>query len=117
MTPRDGSVLAFAGLWSAWGTGDRPLITCSVLTTAARGALADVHDRMPVPVPVRRWAEWLNGPFESVILPTLTTDQMIDGIEIRPVRPDVGNVRHNGSQLTEPIPIELGQDHDSWTLF
>jgi putative SOS response-associated peptidase YedK len=121
MTPRDGSVLAFAGLWSAWGTGDEPVLTCSVLTTAARGALAEVHDRMPVPVPVRRWDEWLNGPFDAAILPSLTPEALISDLEIRSVGAEVGNVRHNGPQLTAPrtpaTAPELRQESDTWTLF
>ncbi|HEX7746682.1 MAG TPA: SOS response-associated peptidase, partial [Micromonosporaceae bacterium] len=48
MTPQDGRPLAFAGLWSVWGGGPDPLLTCSVVTTAAVGELALVHDRMPL---------------------------------------------------------------------
>jgi putative SOS response-associated peptidase YedK len=115
MTPADGEPLALAGLWSAWG--DRPLLTCTVITTAARGGLAAVHDRMPVPVPARRWTEWLNGPFDAAVLPSLTTEEMISKIDIRRVGPAVGNVRHNGVQLTSPMTPELQQDQQELTLF
>ena len=53
MTPLDGSPLAFAGLWSMWG-GET--LTCSMLTTAALGGLARVHDRMPLILPRRALA-------------------------------------------------------------
>lgn len=55
MTPSDGSVLAFAGIWSVWDGSGGPLLTFSVLTTAALGELAEVHDRMPLLLPRDRW--------------------------------------------------------------
>jgi putative SOS response-associated peptidase YedK len=116
LTPRDGSLLALAGLWSVWGPPDAPVLTCTVLTTAARGELARVHDRMPVPVPARHWAQWLEGPFDPEAVPALATDEMISGMEIRRVGAAVGNVRNNGPALLEPAP-EQGQESDTLTLF
>jgi putative SOS response-associated peptidase YedK len=100
MTPADGSVLAFAGLWSAWG--QESVLTCSVLTTAARGGLARVHDRMPLILPRERWADWLAGGGDPAGLLSPMTDRELATIDVRPVRPDVGNVRNNGPQLLEP---------------
>jgi putative SOS response-associated peptidase YedK len=60
MTPRDGSVLAFAGLWEVWGEGDDRLYTCTVITEPAVGALTEIHDRMPLVLPRDRWADWLD---------------------------------------------------------
>ena len=37
VTPQDGSVLAFAGLWEVWGRGDDRLYTCTVVTSPAVG--------------------------------------------------------------------------------
>ena len=110
MTPADGSPLAFAGLWSMWGNA---VLTCSVVTTAALGGLARVHDRMPLILPRERWPEWLAGggdPLEMLRPPTATE---LDALEIRPVRPDVGNVRNNGPELLQP-PREVP---DAATLF
>src|SRR4051794_5507760 len=58
MTPADGAPLAFAGIWTMW-RGE--LLTCSVLTAAASGPLARVHDRMPLILPPERWAGWLDA--------------------------------------------------------
>jgi putative SOS response-associated peptidase YedK len=110
MTPADGSPLAFAGLWSMWGNA---VLTCSVVTTAALGGLARVHDRMPLILPRERWPAWLAGggdPLEMLRPPTTTE---LDAIEIRPVRPDVGNVRNNGPELLQPPP----EIRDAATLF
>jgi putative SOS response-associated peptidase YedK len=100
MTPGDGSALAFAGLWSAWGP--ESVLTCSVLTTAAAGGLARVHDRMPLILPRERWSGWLAGGGDPVELLRPMTESELAAIEVRPVGPAVGNVRNNGPQLLDP---------------
>ncbi|WP_433297660.1 SOS response-associated peptidase [Actinoplanes sp. CA-030573] len=107
MTPLDGAPLAFAGIWSVWGT--EPVLTCSVLTTASSGGLARVHDRMPLILPRERWAGWLAGGGEPVELLRPMTDSELEAIEVRPVGPAVGNVRNNAPELVEP--------HAAATLF
>jgi putative SOS response-associated peptidase YedK len=100
MSPGDGSPLAFAGIWTTWGP-DR-LLTCSVLTTAAIGGLARVHDRMPLILPRERWAGWLAGGGDPVELLQPMTESELAAIDVRPVGPAVGNVRNNGPQLLDP---------------
>jgi putative SOS response-associated peptidase YedK len=117
MTPADGSVLAFAGLWTAWsgpGSGDR-LLTFSVVTTAAIGDLSLVHDRMPLALPPSRWSSWLRGaPGDDLLAPP--PEEYVAGLEIRPVGPAVGDVRNDGPSLlarveapplTEPAELRL----------
>jgi putative SOS response-associated peptidase YedK len=104
MTPADGSVLAFAGIWSTWNSAK----TCGVLTTAARGGLARVHDRMPLILPADRWAQWLTGePSEELLRPM--TDRELAAIDVRPVGPAVGNVRNNGAHLLDPVPVPAAE--------
>jgi putative SOS response-associated peptidase YedK len=99
MTPSDGSALAFAGVWSAWGP--ESLLTCSVLTTAAKGGLARVHDRMPLILPPGRWSGWLAGGGDPIELLQPMTEGELAAIDVRPVGPAVGNVRNNGPDLIE----------------
>jgi putative SOS response-associated peptidase YedK len=96
MTPRDSSVLAFAGIWTMWR---EQTLTCSVLTTAALGGLAEVHDRMPLILPRERWSQWLAGGGDGPALLAPPTPAELEAIEVRPVRPEVGNVRNNGPEL------------------
>ncbi|MGZ6028540.1 MAG: SOS response-associated peptidase [Myxococcaceae bacterium] len=52
----------FAGLWDQWsGPEGKVLRTCVILTTAAAGAPAAVHDRMPVVLPLELYPRWLSG--------------------------------------------------------
>jgi putative SOS response-associated peptidase YedK len=117
MTPRDGSLLAFAGLWSVWGGGPEPLMTCSVLTTAALGDLAHVHDRMPLALPPGRWAGWLAGDGDDDAMLPAPDHELMSGIEVRPVGPAVGDVRHDGPDLVERVDLPAQFDHAELTLF
>jgi putative SOS response-associated peptidase YedK len=103
MTPRDGGVVAFAGLWSVWGGDEQKLLTCSVITTAARGDLATVHDRMPLMLPPERWDGWLGGDADAESLLAPPSDEYLSGLEIRPVGSAVGDVRNDGPSLVARI--------------
>lgn len=103
MTSRDGRPLAFAGLWSMWG-GPDPIRSCSVITTAAVGDLALVHDRMPLLLPPNRWATWLAAGGDPSDLLAAPAPEMLTNIEIRPVGPAVGDVRNDGPALIEAVP-------------
>ncbi|WP_091090211.1 SOS response-associated peptidase [Micromonospora nigra] len=139
MTPRDGSVLAFAGIWSVWDGPAGPLVTCSVLTTAAVGELAGVHDRMPLLLPADRWSAWLGGDSggaggdtgggaggrgagggraagpEDLLAPPPVS--WLAGLEVRPVGPAVGNVRNDGPGLVARVPVDGAEDPEDMTLF
>lgn len=46
-------MLVFAGLWEPWKDGQ---ISCTFLTEEPHGALADLHDRMPAVLSIKRLA-------------------------------------------------------------
>jgi putative SOS response-associated peptidase YedK len=111
MTPRDGGPLVFAGLWTVWGEGADRLRTCSVVTTAAVGEFALVHDRMPLLLPPDRWATWLDGDPEADALLAPPPGAYLDMLEIRPVGKAVGDVRNDGPRLIERVPGSLLSAH------
>jgi len=105
LTSGDGAPLALAGIWSAWGP--EALLTCSVLTAAAAGGLARVHDRMPLILPADRWPQWLAGGGDPAGLLQPMPVAELDRLEIRAVGAGVGNVRNNGPHLLEPaVPAQ-----------
>ena len=56
----DGSLFAFAGLWSAWTSPAGTTVeSCAILTTTANDLLRDMHDRMPVILPRGSYQQWL----------------------------------------------------------
>ncbi|MGI5523688.1 SOS response-associated peptidase [Micromonospora sp. CA-259024] len=117
MTPSDGSVLALAGIWSVWESGADTRLTFSVLTTAALGDLAEVHDRMPVLLPPERWSAWLAPTDEPERLLIPASPERLAGLEIRPVGAAVGDVRNDGPQLTVRVSVAPATTPQELTLF
>jgi putative SOS response-associated peptidase YedK len=117
ITPEDGSVLAFAGLWEVWGRGEDRLYTCTVVTAPAVGALGEIHDRMPLVLPRERWAEWLDPAREDVeVLTAPTPPELVEALELRPVSTAVNNVANNGPELEARVET-VGPPADQPALF
>jgi putative SOS response-associated peptidase YedK len=60
MTAASEEILGFAGIWTTWKppTGD-PVQSCTIITRAAEGDPAKVHDRMPAILPRGSWEAWV----------------------------------------------------------
>ena len=111
--PQDHGVLAMAGLYEIWrdpttadDDPDRFRWTCTVITTAAEDAVGHIHDRMPLTVDRERWAAWLDPEAPQDHLLDLLVPAASGGLEVYPVSTLVSNVRNNGPQLLEPLPLE-----------
>jgi putative SOS response-associated peptidase YedK len=104
MTRTDGEPIVFGGMWSTWGTDSAQVLTFSIVTLPAQGALARVHDRMPLVLESSRWHDWLTCIDASGLLeaPSL---QYAAGIETRAVSGAVGDVRNDGPDLIKPLSI------------
>ena len=109
--PKDGGVLAMAGLYEIWrdptrsdDDPDRFRWTCTVLTTEAEDSLGHIHDRMPLMVERERWHDWLDPatPGDTSLLVPAAPGRL----EAYPVPTLVSNVRNNGPELVEPLPLE-----------
>jgi putative SOS response-associated peptidase YedK len=111
ITPRDGSLLVAAGVfsWSADSAGS-PLLTCAILTMAAIGPLRAIHEEMPVLLPPDVWSTWLEpNPLtvhtkvvRGLASPSLTL--LVQGLELRRVGNAVRSAANNGPHLLEPAP-------------
>jgi len=112
--PKDGSVMAMAGLYEIWRDptrdDDDPLRfrwTCTVLTTSAEDSLGHIHDRMPLLVEPDRYAAWLDPDrTDPEGLADLLVPAAPGRLEAYPVSTQVNNVRNNGPDLVEPLPLE-----------
>ena len=58
----EGKPLAVAGLWERWQRlgADETIETYTVITTAANGLMAPIHDRMPALLAASDWEAWLD---------------------------------------------------------
>lgn len=111
--PKDGGVLAMAGLYELWRdpakADDDPARwrwTCTVITTEAEDSLGQIHDRMPLMVEPERWAGWLDPATPADGLLDLLTPAAPGRLEAYAVPTLVNNVRNNGVELLEPLPLE-----------
>ncbi|WP_323793848.1 SOS response-associated peptidase [Nocardioides sp.] len=111
--PRDGASLAMAGLYEIWRDPDRAdddpdrfRWTCTVITTDATDDLGRIHDRMPLMVEPERRAAWLDPRTPRAELFDLLVPAAPGSLEAYPVSTRVGNVRNNGPELVEPLPLE-----------
>jgi putative SOS response-associated peptidase YedK len=112
--PRDGGVLAMAGLYEIWrdrskaeDDPDAWLWTCTVLTTEAEDDLGRIHDRMPLLVEPERYGEWLDPQrTDPDDVRRLLVPAAPGLLEAYPVSTEVNAVRNNGAHLLDPIPAE-----------
>ena len=107
-------MLAMAGLYEIWrdpdkaeDDPDRFRWTCTVITTDAEDDVGHIHDRMPLMVEKDRWSSWLDPTTKDKdALLGLLVPASPGALEAYPVSTAVSNVRNNGPELMEPLPLE-----------
>lgn len=60
----DDTVFFFAGLWDYWA--EKELVSFTILTTEPNELISQLHDRMPVILPIENHANWLDPEFQDV---------------------------------------------------
>jgi putative SOS response-associated peptidase YedK len=109
ITPKDGSVLAMAGLYEFWKdrTTDEWVVSYTILTTSAEDDLGHVHDRMPLFLEPDRFDSWLDPAQRgSEALLDLLVPAAPGRLDAFAVSTAVNNVRNNGPELIVPLPAE-----------
>jgi len=90
------SLFAFAGLWERWkGAGGEPVDTFTIVTTDANEAVACIHDRMPVILPLDTVDTWLTAPVADACKLLRPYE---GAVELRAVGPYVSNVNNEGPE-------------------
>jgi putative SOS response-associated peptidase YedK len=96
---------ALAGLWEAWRdpSSGEWLRTCSIVTTEANEALAQIHDRMPVILDEDAYAAWLGEiPTDAAELKGLL--RPFDGqLDMWPVSGRMNKGDIEGPGVLEPV--------------
>jgi putative SOS response-associated peptidase YedK len=111
--PADRGVLAMAGLYEIWRDPDKAeddptrfLWTCTVLTTSAEDSLGHIHDRMPLMLAPDAYDAWLDPSRDDRDdLLALLEPAAPGRLEAYPVSTLVSNVKNNGPELLDPIPL------------
>jgi putative SOS response-associated peptidase YedK len=105
--PLDGGLLALAGLKETYLSPDGSEIdTACLISTQARGAAAEVDERMPLIVEERRFARWLDcrAAEPSGIAPLLVCPDGLS-LEAIPISEKVNTVANTGPELHEPYNL------------
>ena len=98
---RDGSPLAFGGLWEIWTQPDGTLLCAyTIIITAVNDDMAGVRDRMPLILDESTWEAWLAG--DAGAAPLMGPAQG-DTVRMWPVSRAVNSVPNNGVELIAPI--------------
>lgn len=99
----DHALFSMAGIWELWQDSDgNELQSCAVITTEAKGAISQIHHRMPVHIDVNNYDQWLDCKNEQS-----TPDQLLfpdsENYEFYPVNTMVNNSRNEGADLIQPM--------------
>ncbi|MER6813244.1 SOS response-associated peptidase [Spirillospora sp. NPDC000708] len=120
--PKDGGVMAMAGLYELWKPRDEEdadwLWTCTVITTDAPDDLGRIHDRMPMVVRPDQWDAWLDPELTDPDgVRGLLVPAMAGTMDAYPVSKAVNSVKNNGPELIEPSSDGDSSDNHSGALF
>jgi putative SOS response-associated peptidase YedK len=106
ITPADGGLLAFAGLWETWRDRQNPdappLRSCTILTRAADGPVTQLHDRMPLALPAGAWDAWLDADSSAGEVKALLHAEP-PALDFRRVSTRVNAVANNDAELLAPV--------------
>jgi putative SOS response-associated peptidase YedK len=104
LTLPGGGLFALAGLYERWlGPGGEAIDSFTVLTRPARGAVASLHDRMPLIVDPAGYAAWLDrsAPDPPALLGALPEARGA-GLLAQPVDTRVNDVRNDDPACLAP---------------
>jgi putative SOS response-associated peptidase YedK len=104
----DGAPVCFAGLVSFWRApeSDAGTLCCAILTRAAAGPAAEVHDRMPVAIPDRAHAQWLDRQLEDPArVDGIISEEAQADFVYSPVSTAINGRVADSPKLIEPIAL------------
>lgn len=95
--------LAVAALWDVWEGGQSPLLSCTLLTTAAAPAFAPWHKRMPVLLSPEEQVAWLDNSRPIAANDPIFRSALKSPLHLYPVSKAVGNSRNKEAALLAPV--------------
>jgi putative SOS response-associated peptidase YedK len=100
---------AFAGLWETWKGKDAPdddpvHKSCTILTTAASGAVNAIHHRMPVILHPEAYIDWMDPAIrEADRLEKVLQNHHVRDMQYYPVSKLVNRVQNNAAACIERL--------------
>jgi putative SOS response-associated peptidase YedK len=109
--PKDGGVMAFAGLWESWRIrgstpSDQPLLSYSIITTEPNAVAAPIHNRMPVVFRDPRGRDaWLDPAAQPDELIKMLVPAPDDLLEVFPVTRDLLRIKVVDASVLTPVAV------------
>jgi len=101
---KGGGLMAVAGLWDRWQRSSEMVHSATIITCPPNSLCAELHDRMPVILPLEAWSVWLGEErADTERLKALLVPYPSGGLTMWPVDRRVGNVKNNDPSLVEPV--------------
>jgi len=91
--------LAVAALWDVWEGGDEPLLSCTLVTTAAAPAFEAWHRRMPVMLAADEYERWLDCSAAIAPDDRIFRSELKFPLQLQPVSRAVGNAANKDVDL------------------
>lgn len=102
--PAGDDLFGFAGITELWNGPDGPLHTVSLITTAPNEVMREIHDRMPVIVPVDDYAAWLDPANVDVdALKAFIRSFPAECMRAHPVSTRVNSPKNDDAELLAPV--------------
>lgn len=110
--PKDGGIVAFAGLMETYmGADGGEIDTAAILTVSANSSIAPIHDRMPVviaPEDFSRWLDCLNQePRHVADLMAPAPDDYFEAVRVSDL---VNKVANSGPEVQKPASDNDARD-------
>ena len=101
---KDRKPFAFAGLWDEWNSpGGDSLRTCTIITITPNELMSTLHNRMPVILDKKNYADWLDpAPRTPDSLLHLIQPFPADKMSAYPVSTMVNSPGVDGGELVVP---------------
>jgi putative SOS response-associated peptidase YedK len=101
---KTGKPFAFAGLYAHWDKGEKPIDSCTILTTEANELMQPLHDRMPVILDPALFAEWLDPTqHKPEAIEALLRPFPSEALKATPISTYVNNARNQGPECIAPV--------------
>ena len=97
---KDHRLFAFAGLWSTWDSGEKPLHSYTIITTEADKTLYSLHSRMPVILHPENYEKWFFNNSNS--LASLFTAPKKQELEYFEISTAINFPKNNEFNLLQP---------------
>ena len=102
---KSGEPFGFAGLYDTWKSPEGEVwTTCTIITGEPNALVKPIHDRMPVIIPGKQQAAWLDPANQDTAkLSKLLVPYPAGEMQAYPVSRLVNSVQNNSPQLIEPL--------------